>query len=151
MSHDPERKPESKNVWRPPGRPNALRLLRALLAKNGRCAGITEDHVLSVQASRRGREAVFGRDLFADPAWDILLELYAARLGDRRLTRCDLATLVDLQLSSLERWLRALAERGLVIATGRGPGETDVIELSESAATAMKRLMDYWGSAFRSI
>jgi hypothetical protein len=31
------------------------------------------------------REQFFGPDLFADPAWDILLDLYAARLEQQRV------------------------------------------------------------------
>ena len=36
--------------------------------------------IRGIQSARRRREKVFGEDLFADSAWDILLELFAVHL-----------------------------------------------------------------------
>lgn len=142
--------------WRSPatGRSrNRLQKLRALISpKTMLQACATEDHVLSVLASRRGREAALGRELFSDPAWDVLLELYAAKLGERRIALAELARSIDTPLSTTRRWVNALAERGLV-ASSPDPAEPARlwISLSAQGASAMKRLMDCWASAFRSI
>jgi len=152
VSDDPERNPDVRKAVPLRPRPGAFQSFQAMLAKDMQCSEITEDHVLSVLASRRGREAAFGRELFADPAWDILLELFAANLGRRRMSRADLAKSVDIPEASLIRWVHALTARGLVVSIAE-PFERETIfhELTDSGATAMKRLMDYWGSAFRSI
>lgn len=110
---------------------------------------VTEDHVLSILAARRGREASFGRELFADPAWDMLLELYAAKLGRRRMSFQDLTRSIDIPPSTVARWLAALERREMVVSStdaGR-----DWVDLSSDGVAAMRRLLDYWGAAFRSI
>jgi len=152
VSDDPERNPDVRKAPPVRGCLRAFQSFQAMLGKETQCSEITEDHVLSVLASRRGREAAFGRELFADPAWDILLELFAASLGRRRMSRADLARAVDIPESSLIRWIHALAARGLVVSITE-PVEHGItfLELTDSGAMTMKRLMDYWGSAFRSI
>jgi len=127
--------------------------LRMLLSDEpGAIRPATEDHVLSIIACRRGREAIFGRDLFCDPAWDVLLELHAAALGRRRMSLSDLARVLDLRPSTMARWIGALAEHGLVLTVGGGGDESAVeVELSPHAAVEMQRLLDYWRSAFGSI
>lgn len=68
---------------------------RLMLQPENLRVDIREDHVLSILSGRRGREAAIGRELFSDPAWDILLELYAARLGQRRMFLRELARSID--------------------------------------------------------
>ena len=73
---------------------------------------MTEDQIGSILQIRRRRSEVFGEGLFSDPAWDILLELFAARLANRRLELSDLASIAP--KSTLARWVAVLEERGLV-------------------------------------
>lgn len=73
---------------------------------------MTEDQIASILRIRRRRSETFGEDLFSDPAWDILLELFAARLGNRRLELGDLDSIAP--RSTLARWVAVLEERGLV-------------------------------------
>ena len=111
---------------------------------------LTEDHVQSVLTVRRGREALFGRKLFSDPAWDVILELYAARLGDRRMSAPELARVIGLPASVIARWVSALVEAGVV---ERGPDETrePTLELTDDGAAKMARLVNQWSSAFFAI
>jgi hypothetical protein len=115
-------------------------------------APISEDHVLSILAARRARESALGPELFSDPGWDLLLELYAARLAGRTTELPELARSIRHAESTTARWIAALSERRLLVSleSGAGPGRLS-IELSEEGAAAMKRLLDYWSSAFRSI
>jgi DNA-binding MarR family transcriptional regulator len=132
-------------------RHNALQPLRALLVpKDGKHHAIGEDHIRSVLASRRGREAAFGRELFCDPAWDMLLELYAAHLAGRAMTLADLVLSIDLPQSTIGRWANAIAARGLLAFRGGEDSEARV-ELTAKGEESMERLMNHWGSAFRSI
>jgi hypothetical protein len=74
----------------------------------------TEAEVRAVLWARRQREMVFGKDLFADPAWDILLELYAAMLGQRRVPTSELAVAAGIPLTTALRWISKLESEGLV-------------------------------------
>lgn len=109
---------------------------------------LTEDHVLSILMVRRGREEVFGEGLFADPAWDVLLELFAAHLGKRTMSVAALAGSIGLPATTVARWVTALAEAGF--AEHAGPGG-EWVKLTQSGAAGMQRLAGHWGSAFLSI
>src|SRR3990170_2463004 len=47
---------------------------------------VTEREIREILRQRRNRDRFFDAELFADPAWDILLELYGAELGQHRLS-----------------------------------------------------------------
>jgi DNA-binding MarR family transcriptional regulator len=113
---------------------------------------LTEDHILSVLLVRRARRAVLGENLFSDPAWDILLELYAASLGDREMSLGDLARAIETPESTTKRWVAALEERDL-IQSKIDMVEKDVvwISLSTQGADKLADLADHWGTAFVSI
>jgi hypothetical protein len=74
---------------------------------------MTEDQIASILQARRRRSKIFGEGLFSDPAWDILLELFAAWLGNRRVELSDLASIAP--GSTLARWVAVLQERELVV------------------------------------
>ena len=104
--------------------------------------------MLSILMLRRGREEVFGKNLFSDPAWDILLELYAAHLGRRTISITELAAEIGLPQSTVSRWVDVLAENGIVDApcTPR-----EAINLTDCGTAGMERLAGHWSSAFLSI
>ena len=93
----------------------------------------------SIMEMRRRRSAVFGEGLFSDPAWDILLELFAAELDGRRLGLSDLAHIAP--RSTLARWLTALEERGLVLCGGPLRPDEMRIALSRACSATMARLL----------
>jgi len=113
---------------------------------------VTEDHILSILCVRRGREAAMGRELFSDPAWDILLELYAALLGGRKMTLGDVARSIDVPRSTIARWVSVLSDRQLILASVDVEDAAQLwLQLSPKGNAAMKNLVDQWGSAFRAI
>lgn len=75
-----------------------------------------------VLGSRRLRERCFNRIMFGEPAWDILLMLYASEQSSGRLTMTRLAEWVDAPLSTVARWVKFLEEEQLV---ERQPHPTD--------------------------
>jgi DNA-binding MarR family transcriptional regulator len=112
----------------------------------------TEDHILSILIARRGREAVFGPDLFSEPAWDALLELYAAALGNRRMSLADLSRAINTPPSTTGRWISLLEGRGLVAAEGDAEQAGRLwIGLTEDGTSKIKQLTNHWGAAFLSI
>ena len=70
--------------------------------------------VRAVQAARQRRVALFDDDLFSDPAWDILLELYALYLEQRRASVSALYSASSVPGSTALRWISKLERDGLV-------------------------------------
>lgn len=92
--------------------------------------------------ARRRREQVLGQDLFADPAWDILLELYAYTLEQRRLTVTDLSLAAAVPVSTALRWLAKLINDGLIIRRGDHRDRRQVwVELTARGRSAMDRIV----------
>ncbi len=89
--------------------------------------------------ARRARAEFFDGDLFADPAWDILLELYACELGQRRMSVSDACGASDVPATTALRWIRTLEDRGLL---QRRDDPTDgrraFVQLSEAGSSAVR-------------
>ena len=64
--------------------------------------------------ARRVRAKYFDRDLFGEPAWEILLALYIAEESGPRFTTSKLAEWIGVPLSTVVRWIRTLEEKSLV-------------------------------------
>jgi DNA-binding MarR family transcriptional regulator len=64
--------------------------------------------------ARRRRERLFPEGLFADPAWDILLDLFACEAEGRRLSVSDACLAANVPPTTALRWLAQLEARGLV-------------------------------------
>lgn len=87
-----------------------------------------------VLSARRRRAAYFPVETLAEGAWDLLLELH----GSGKTGAAALFTRAGQSAATGTRWLRALAERGLV-----------ALSEAEGAATAVltgegQRRMDAW-------
>lgn len=106
---------------------------------------------MSILIARRAREEMLGANLFAEPAWDILLELYAAVLGGRRMTLNDVATAIGIPEPTAARWIAALNDHGLVTSHINLGQRSAAVTLTQKGASQMKQLADHWRSAFLSI
>ena len=62
--------------------------------------------------ARRGK--FFKASLFSDPAWDILLDLFAADAEGRRVAISTAGLAANVPLTTAIRWINALQEEGLV-------------------------------------
>jgi DNA-binding MarR family transcriptional regulator len=99
---------------------------------------ITADKVRVVLRARREREVIFGQDLFADPAWDILLDLYAAQLEQRRVATSELCCAAAVPATTALRWIEKLQRTHLIVRTADPlDGRRVFVELSERGAAAM--------------
>lgn len=65
--------------------------------------------------SRRRRDAVFGADIFGEPAWDLLLELYLAQLQQRRTTVSEACRASASPPTTGLRWIGQLEEKGWIV------------------------------------
>lgn len=64
--------------------------------------------------ARRMREEIFGDSMFADPAWDMLLELYASERCQASLTVSALCAGSAVPATTALRWIKALEGYGYI-------------------------------------
>ena len=87
---------------------------------------------------RRMREQYFPADLFADPAWDMLLDLYAARLERQPVSVSSLCIAAAVAPTTALRWIGRMTASGLM-ARRPDPGDRRraFVVLTEQASTGM--------------
>lgn len=68
----------------------------------------------SFHDARRAREEFFATDLFADPAWDILLILYWASYSQRRMSVSKVCGSAGVPPTTALRWIEHLRGAGLL-------------------------------------
>ena len=89
---------------------------------------------------RQLRARFFDGDLFADPAWDMLLDLTAARAEHTRVSVTSLCIASSVPPTTALRWIGQMTDAGLLM---RVEDETDrrraFITLTDKAAEAMAR------------
>ncbi|MFM9852355.1 MAG: MarR family transcriptional regulator [Sphingomonadaceae bacterium] len=89
---------------------------------------------------RRMRESYFDAALFADPAWDMLLDLMAARIEEDRVAVSSLCIAAAVPPTTALRWIKAMTDNGLLERhADPDDGRRIFIRLSEPAAIAMGR------------
>jgi DNA-binding MarR family transcriptional regulator len=69
----------------------------------------------AVIRARRLRGRYFSDDLFADPAWDILLDLLHAEASHRRVSVTSLCIAASVPVTTALRWIKSMERDGLVI------------------------------------
>jgi DNA-binding MarR family transcriptional regulator len=93
--------------------------------------------------ARQIRREAFGQDLFSDPAWDILLELYLAELEQRRLSVGNIGASSAIPATTTIRWLTKLEEVGLAIKRNDPlDGRRVWVSLTDNALKAMNGYLD---------
>ena len=75
---------------------------------------VTAQQVRDMLRARRIRADFLPGDLFADPAWDMLLDLLAARLEQERVSVSSLCIAAAVPPTTALRWIRTLTDKGLV-------------------------------------
>lgn len=108
--------------------------------------------VRRVIAARAARRQFFGSDLFADPAWDILLELYALESEQRRTSVSKLCIAAAVPPTTALRWIDRLHTDGLIVRSADHlDGRRVWVSISPSGLNAMKSyLKELSRDAFRS-
>lgn len=70
--------------------------------------------VCRVIKSRRQRSRYFSEDLFADPAWDILLDLLYSELMQTRVSVSSLCLAAAVPATTALRWINSMVQQGLI-------------------------------------
>lgn len=94
---------------------------------------------------RRLRERYFDAELFADPAWDILLDLKAADLEGQSVSVSSLCIAASVPPTTALRWITAMTESGMLVRRQDPDDARRVfIELSDESSA---KLDDYFAAA----
>jgi DNA-binding MarR family transcriptional regulator len=98
--------------------------------------------VQAAKGDRARRTQHLPSELFAEPAWDILLELYAFELIGREVTQSELLIRVSAPSSTSLRWVKMLDAEGLVTRRAH-TGEADSsITLTSKSVHALEAYFD---------
>ncbi len=103
-------------------------------------APVTAGQVRDMLRARRLRADFLPGDLFADPAWDMLLDLLAARLDHERVSVSSLCIAAAVPPTTALRHIKTLTDKGLVERQADPhDGRRVFIALAQGAADAMIR------------
>ena len=94
---------------------------------------------------RQRRNDLFNRDIFGEPAWDMLLTLFVRDSSGASSTAVQLVTAAETAPSTGVRWLGYLEKEGLVTRR-RHPldHQTEFVELTDRARDSLERYLgDY--------
>ena len=88
--------------------------------------------------ARRLREPLFAKGLFCDPAWDMLLDLFASQVEGKPVCVSDASIAAGVPQTTGLRWLDTLARHGL-ITRHRDPldGRRCFVEMTPAARNAV--------------
>ena len=95
--------------------------------------------IRSIIRARRLRDHFFRAEMFADPAWDMLLDLMAARVERQRVAVSSLCIAAAVPPTTALRWIKTLCDQGLFVRVADPEdGRRVFIELSSETATMME-------------
>ena len=89
-------------------------------------------------------------DLFADPAYDILLDLFVSGEEGRAVSMSNSACIARVPRTTALRWVRLLEERGLVeLYADEGDRRSTLLRLSTSARASVMSYLRHVGEGRR--
>ena len=119
-----------------PGAP--VRTLEQLPA--GDVPAVSADTVRAVIRARRARTRYFREDLFADPAWDMLLDLLQAEIAQLRVPVSSLCIAASVPATTALRWLKTMVSQGIFVRRADPhDGRRVFVELAPDASQALRR------------
>lgn len=96
--------------------------------------------IRTIIRQRQARAKFFDNQLFADPAWDILLDLAAARAERRQVSVTSLCIAAAVPATTALRWIAQLVDAGLLLRVADPADRRRVnIALSDHATDQMAR------------
>lgn len=109
-------------------------------------AAISSASVHALIRARQARERFLPAELFGDPAWDMLLDLFVARLEERAVSVSSLCIAARVPTTTALRWIRTLCDAGL-FERRNDPADARraFVSLSPDAAAAMAAYLGQFG------
>ena len=100
---------------------------------------IPAEAIRSIIRARRIRGNHFPPDLFADPAWDMMLDLLQAEIVQHRVPVSSLCIAAAVPATTALRWIKTMTDRGLLVRRDDPhDGRRRFIEMSPSASAALR-------------
>ena len=102
-------------------------------------APVSAETVRAIIRARRLRARYFQEDLFADPAWDMLLDLLQAEIAQLRVPVSSLCIAAAVPATTALRWLKTMVQQGLFIRRADPhDGRRVFVELAPEASRALR-------------
>ena len=96
--------------------------------------------VRSIIRARRLRGRYFSEELFADPAWDMLLDLLQAEISKLRVPVSSLCIAAAVPATTALRWLKTMVQEGLFVRQADPhDGRRVFVELAPNTIDALRR------------
>ena len=93
----------------------SLEKLREIARSADATSRPTAKQVAAMIKARRIREKILGPNLFSDPAWDLLLEAYLAKLNGTTLSVSGLSMSAAVPSTTALRWIHKLEQDGWLV------------------------------------
>ena len=108
--------------------------------ESGPIQSIPGERVRAVIRSRRLRARFFDEQLFADPAWDMLLDLLQAEIAQHRVPVSSLCIAAAVPATTALRWIKTMTDAGLFVRRADPhDGRRIFVELAPPASAAMRQ------------
>lgn len=99
---------------------------------------ISAEEVRGLISARRLRDQHFDAELFADPAWDMLLDLLAAQLEGIQVAVSSLCIAANVPPTTALRWIKTMTEEQIFLRKADDrDGRRIFIELSDEATAGV--------------
>jgi DNA-binding MarR family transcriptional regulator len=109
---------------------------------------VSAEMVRTVIRARRLRSRYFEEDMFADPAWDMLLDLLQAEITQLRVPVSSLCIAASVPATTALRWLKTMTQQGIFVRRADPhDGRRVFVELAPKASQAMRRYFADAGNA----
>jgi DNA-binding MarR family transcriptional regulator len=106
----------------------------------GEVPNVSPEQVRAVIRARRLRGRFFAEDLFADPAWDMLLDLLQAEIAQLRVPVSSLCIAAAVPATTALRWLKTMTDKGLFLRRADPhDGRRVFVELAPETSMALRR------------
>ena len=113
---------------------------QAPVVPTGEVPQISAEIVRKVIRARRLRSRFFEEDMFADPAWDMLLDLLQAEIAQLRVPVSSLCIAAAVPATTALRWLKTMTDKGIFVRRADPhDGRRVFVELAPDASAAMRR------------
>ena len=101
---------------------------------------VSAEIVRTVIRARRLRGRYFSEEIFADPAWDMLLDLLQAEISQLRVPVSSLCIAAAVPATTALRWLKTMVSQGLFVRRADPhDGRRVFVELAPETSHAMRR------------
>ena len=92
---------------------------------------------------RRQRDQFFPSDLFADPAWDMMLDLYAAHYERREISVSSLCIAAAVPATTALRWIKTMVDDGrFVRIADPADGRRIIVRLADDTRCRLDEYFD---------